>query len=75
MGLMFLALSPLTKVGGLSPLPLQAEPFVSGSKSTSQNVIANCELRIANWFNMNPFSQSSPNDATVGRLLDLHLYN
>ncbi|QFS45103.1 hypothetical protein GXM_02578 [Nostoc sphaeroides CCNUC1] len=37
--------------GGLSPLSLQAARFVSGYKSPSQNVIANCELRIANWFN------------------------
>jgi hypothetical protein len=46
--------TPLTNFGGLSPLPLQAARFGSGSKSPSQNVIANCELRIANCFNCYP---------------------
>jgi hypothetical protein len=39
----------LTNFGGLSPLPLQAARFVSGSKSPSQNVITNYELRITNY--------------------------
>jgi hypothetical protein len=41
----------LTNFRGLSQESLQAESFGSGSKSPSQNLIANCELRIANWFN------------------------
>jgi hypothetical protein len=46
----------LTNFGGLSPLPNDGSTFCVGVKSPLQNVIANCELRIANWFNWAVFS-------------------